>query len=610
MGLNCSNDGTAALLRDGQIIAAAAEERFSRIKLHLGFPRRAIISCLKQAGITPKQIDVIVFSFSDYLRANPFYTNALVSDRGCVDIENELSLGIFAGELMRQLAKGHLPSLSFKKFSEKNSVLTRRIYIRALNELGFENPNITAVDHHLAHAASAYYTSGYDKCLIVTADGSGDNHSTTINTGIDGKINRLYGTPYTDSPGLFYAAVTKYLGFEAHRHEGKITGLAAFGDPDVHYGVMKECLRFEGNRFYTTYNINTSFYKLRLMARLFKGTFFRQPQMNLAVDFFRQRLRGCKPADVAAAAQKRLEDCMVSYVQEALERTGLNNIVMAGGVFGNVKLNQRIAQITGVKNIFIHPDMGDGGTALGAAFLVWEKELSKRGEKFIGKRLDNVYFGPEYSDKEIEEALRKFNLPFAYSNNIEHEIAGLMSNKNIVGRFNGRLEYGPRALGNRSIIAEPTDKSINDWLNKRLRRTEFMPFAPSILDRAAPSFYRDYSRGAYAAEFMTITFDVEPDAQKVAPAVCHIDNTARPQVVRREQNPSYYRIIEEFEKITGLPIIVNTSFNMHEEPIVCSPEDAIRAFLAGSVDCLALGNFLVRGKNKSDKFRGTGVCAE
>jgi carbamoyltransferase len=596
LGISCSNDGTAALLRDGEIIAAAAEERFSRIKLHLGFPRRAIIYCLKQAGIFPNEVDAIVFSFSDYLKAHPFYTNALVSKNGCIDIENELSLGMFSGELLRQISEGSMPFLSFKKFSERNSVLTKQIYIKALNELGFDNPHILAVDHHLAHAASAYYTSGYDKCLIVTADGSGDNYSTTINAGIDGKIKRLYGTPSSDSPGLFYAAITKYLGFEVHRHEGKITGLAAFGDPDIYYGVMKECLQLRGNRFYTPYNVNTTFYGLKLMTRLLRGKFFRQPQMNLAVDFLRQRLKGSKPADVAAAAQKRLEDCMMVYVKEAVETTGLNDVVMGGGVFGNVKLNQRIAQIPGVSSVFIHPDMGDGGTALGAAFLEWAKELSKRGDKFLGKKLDHVYFGPEYSDKEIKDALRKFDLPFTYLENIEHEIARLMANKNIVGRFNGRLEYGPRALGNRSIIAEPTDKNINNWLNKRLRRTEFMPFAPSILDKAAASFYKDYSKGAYAAEFMTITFDVETNAQKMAGAVCHIDNTARPQVVRKEQNPSYYKIIEEFEKLTGLPVIVNTSFNMHEEPIVCTPEDALRAFLEGSVDCLALGNFLVQAK--------------
>jgi len=287
---------------------------------------------------------------------------------------------------------------------------------------------------------------------------------------------------------------------------------------------------------------------------------------------------------------------MVAYVKEAVDNTGLTDIVMAGGVFGNVKLNQRIAQIPKVTSLFIHPDMGDGGTALGAAFIEWEKELSKRGKSFLGKRLNNVYFGPEYTDKNIEDALKKYSLPYEFHKDIECRIARLISEKKIIGRFNGRLEYGPRALGNRSIIAEPTDKTINDWLNKRLRRTEFMPFAPSVLDRAAPSLYKDYSKAAYAAEFMTITFDVEPHAQKMAPAVCHIDNTARPQVVTKEQNPSYYKIIEEFEKITGIPIIVNTSFNMHEEPIVCTPEDAIRAFLDGSVDYLALGNYLIKGR--------------
>jgi len=309
-----------------------------------------------------------------------------------------------------------------------------------------------------------------------------------------------------------------------------------------------------------------------------------------------RKFRDVKREDVAAAAQGLLEESVVEYVRHSHQAHPRRQIVMAGGVFANVKLNQRICEIPGVEAVFIHPNMGDGGGSYGAAILALKE--AHPALNIRPKALNNVYFGPEYSEAQIKEAIDRFEVSCIYVKDIEARVAEEIARKKIVGRFSGRMEYGPRALGNRSILADPTDTTINDWLNKRLKRTEFMPFAPSTLDRAAPAMYRNFSGGAYTSSFMTITFDVVQEWIDRAPAVVHVDGTARPQVVFRENNPSYYRILEEYEKRTGLPLFVNTSFNMHEEPIVCSPEDAIRSYLAGSVDVMAIGNFILEQKKE------------
>lgn len=593
LGVSCSNDGTAALIKDGEILAAAGEERFSRIKQHLGFPRRAILSCLEKEGVKAEEIDLVVIPFQDYLKSHPFYVNALMSANGCFDIENEISLWDILRELIRQILRGDRLSFSTSKFSDANGKISEEIFKKNISSLGIKNAKIVSVDHHLAHAASAYYTSGFEKCLIITADGCGDGESATVSMGKSGEITKLYASSEVESAGVFYTAVTKYLGFKAHRHEGKITGLAAYGDPKVHYELMEKCIRVEDKTFRVGISEDRHLPLLRNFVDLIFGRFLRIPQLRNTVNFFQKNLQGAKREDVAAAAQKRLEDCFVEYIRSAVVETGVGKIALAGGVFANVKLNQRIAEIQGVEEIFIHPDMGDGGTALGGAFICWSENIKKENKVFYGKPLDNVYFGVAYDNAEIEKVLKKYGLKYRLCDHIEKEVAKLLAEKKIIGRFNGKFEYGPRALGNRSILAEPTDTTINDWLNKRLKRTEFMPFAPSVLDRAAPKLYKNFEKGKYTSEFMTITFDVDPIAQKMAPAVCHIDGTARPQIVTKRQNPSYYSIIEEFEKLTGIPLVVNTSFNMHEEPIVNTPEDAVRAFLLGSVDYLAIGNYLV-----------------
>jgi carbamoyltransferase len=301
---------------------------------------------------------------------------------------------------------------------------------------------------------------------------------------------------------------------------------------------------------------------------------------------------GHSKEDLAAAFQRRLEEVATDFVANAMQVTGQKKLVLAGGVVANVKMNQRIADLPGVESIFVHPGMGDDGISLGAAFYTMAKIRRQEGKAFRPPRLEHVYLGPEYSAAEIESELRKSGLNYRRSDQVEVEIAKYLAEGKVVARFNGAMEYGPRALGNRSILYSPVDRSVNDWLNKRLSRTEFMPFAPSTLAEYAGQCYEDADMVAHACQFMTITLNCTEWMKEHCPAVVHVDGTARPHLVRADLNPSYYRVIDEFRKLTGIPTVVNTSFNMHEEPIVCSPYDAIRAFKLGHLDVLAIGDFL------------------
>jgi carbamoyltransferase len=277
-----------------------------------------------------------------------------------------------------------------------------------------------------------------------------------------------------------------------------------------------------------------------------------------------------------------------------MEKTGCGNLALAGGVFANVKLNQRIHQLDGVRSLFIHPGMGDEGLAVGAALAVNAALGKDAGSQIGSSRLADVYFGPGSDDREIKRAAEKEKLDAEPMQEIEPRIAALLAQGFVVARFNGRMEYGPRALGNRSILYQATDPTVNDWLNRRLQRTEFMPFAPVTLEEFADQCYVNLDGARDAARFMTITFDCTDWMKKHCPAVVHVDGTARPQIIDKQANPSYHRIVEEYRTLTGLPTLINTSFNMHEEPIVCTPADALRAFLEWHLDYLAMGNYLLR----------------
>ena len=553
LGIQIGHDASAAIVRGGRIVAAAAEERFSRVKFHHGIPKRAIEACLHIAGLPARGMDEVAFAMSEipakYLEKH---------SRNTEELRNALTVFRSAGL----------------------SGLISRSRIEA--DLGLQRAEYRWYDHHQAHAASAYFTSGWNECLAVTIDATDGELCATVNVCADNTITRLAQTSDVASPGYFYAFVTELLGYKRLRHEGKITGLAAYDDGERLYDELSRVIKLgdSDNHFVPGFDPATEPHEI------WRYTPLAVPKSVLA------RLRNARPEEVAAAAQRVLEDLVSRHVAAMCRRTGQSRVALAGGVFANVKLNQRILELDEVAEIYVHPNMGDGGLAAGAALQAYA-EGAKPEERFGPYRLQDVYLGTQYSREKIRSAVERSGERFAELDEVEPFVAQLLAEGRVVGWFDGAMEYGPRALGNRSILAAPTDRSINDWLNEKLQRTEFMPFAPAVLDRSAAEIFANYRPGAFAAEYMTVTFDVKPEWRERIPAVVHVDGTARPQVVAAKTSPAYYRIIEEYERLTGLPVILNTSFNVHEEPIVESPGDALRAFVSSRLDAVVMGGLVV-----------------
>jgi carbamoyltransferase len=429
-------------------------------------------------------------------------------------------------------------------------------------------------NHHLCHALSAYYTSGFDSALALTLDGGGDGSCSHAYIGEGPSMRRLFSLDSFHSIGNFYAYVTYLCGFKPAIHEGKITGLAAYGNPEYEELFSRLICYRDG--------------QILNAGNLYRWSAIREIRRMLPASF--------KMEDLAASIQTVLEKIALNYVRHWMAQSGAKNLAVAGGVFSNVRLNQLIAALPEIANFYVFPQMGDGGLAVGAAYAI---TAADRRRGITGARLEHVYLGETYTEGEIRGALDAVGLNYDWHKDVEKPIAKLLASGKVVARFNGPMEFGPRALGNRSILYTPADATVNDWLNKKLNRTEFMPFAPSVLAEYAGECFATNGAGSHAVRFMTMTLDCTEWMKRNCPAVVHVDGTARPQLVDEQTNPGFYRIINEFRKITALPCVINTSFNMHEEPIVCTPQDAIRAFRLGGLDYLAMGNFIVKNPSLS-----------
>jgi carbamoyltransferase len=557
----------AAVIVDGIVIAAVNEERLVRKKMVFGVPRKSIATVLKLAGVRPSEVDRVAIA-----TINSRLINDYIEFKGWFQHDHGLIKQIFfsTGSRLSGL-RPYFPFIETLYYRLREPVFSHRR--EALRKILAEEFDIRCpvhfLDHHFAHACSAYFSSGYDDALVVTMDGGGDGVSSQVYEASDGTLKKLHEVSSFNSLGNYYAYVTHLCGFQAGKHEGKVTGLAAFGEP-YYKGILNQLITFENG---TIVNKGNLFYESAL-----KGI-----SKSLPKKWDRK--------DLSASIQCHSEDLVKEYVGYWRERTGKKHIALAGGLFANVKINQRVHELEGVEKVFIHPGMTDEGLPVGAA-LALNCHLTRDHRTLLRRCFEHVYLGPSYSNKEIEEALNQANIPYRGSGRIEEDIADLLTQGYVVARFNGPMEYGPRALGNRSILFQATDPSVNDWLNKRLKRTEFMPFAPSTLAEEASKCFQNIEGAEDTARFMTITFDCTPWMKRECAGVVHVDGTARPQLVSEKDNPSYYRIIQLYRRKTGLPCIVNTSFNIHEEPIVCSPQDAIRAFQLGHLDILAMGPFL------------------
>jgi carbamoyltransferase len=433
-------------------------------------------------------------------------------------------------------------------------------------------------DHHYCHATTAYYTSGFEQALVVTLDGGGDGRSGSVYVGENGRLRQLASIDSFNSLGNFYSYATELCGFRAEKDEGKITGLAALGEP-IYADILRQFIHYQepGQILYRVPMYYNS--ALRLLAERLPANFDR--------------------ANLAASVQLILEEIGTQFVRYWLRQTGLTNLAVAGGVFANVKFNQRLHELAEVENIFIHPAMDDSGLGVGSALAALEQQPGIDSVQLI-QPLTNVYFGNKYREREMEAVVETAGCPVQYLPNIQEVIAQLLAAGQVVARFTGAMEYGPRALGHRSILYQTTDPSVNDWLNARLKRTEFMPFAPATLTEYASSRYQSIHGAMDPARFMTITFNCTEQMKQESPGVVHVDGTARPQLIDAETTPDFYQILTAYYHLTGIPSLINTSFNMHGEPIVCSPADALRSFQAGNLDYLAIGNWLVTNPALAD----------
>lgn len=595
-------DSTVSIVVDGEILYAAGEERFTRVKQQDGFPYESIKNALKHCNLTLQDIDIVAYPFLESDKEEELFSTNLQNEKSFLSQfkpENLTKLLATADKKVpdrkesihglknpnekqdKSLLHNTFYSLATKAGFSSNKIAIqgseswaegakqehqkRQLELETgLKELGLAG-KLKRIDHHLSHAANAYYTSGFNEALCITLDGYGTGLAGSVSIAQDGKIKRLHGVQYPSSLGTMYEHVTSSLGFKPGRHEGKIVGLASYGDPDILTDILLSRIDQPPGDF-TVYQANNVYFSRYLASRYPK-------------------------IDVAAAYQRTLEIISANFVRYWVEKTGISNVVLSGGVTANVKLNQRIFEIDGVKQIYVYPNMGDGGCGTGAA--LYFSNISN-----IKESITSPYFGPEYTDEEILTELNAANLSFSQPQNYAAEVAKLIHTGKVVARFNGRMEYGPRALGNRSIMYHAKEPEVNQWLNTRLGRTEFMPFAPVTLYEAREECYHNIKGAEHAAEFMTVTFDCTEKMIQECPAAVHVDGTARPQLIRREVNPGYYDILKEYEKLSGISSLINTSFNMHEEPIVCSPKDAVRAFLDGNLDWLAIGSYLVEHPNR------------
>ncbi|MBJ93570.1 MAG: carbamoyltransferase [Rickettsiales bacterium] len=555
LGINDNHDSGAALAIDARLVAAVGQERLDRTKNSGAFPWDAIDEVLHIGGVRPAQVDRIAFGShftpSALLRALP------VLHHGAKASSSQFSpfLNAYVAFQVGLKASGLWPM---------DTDLSRKMLRSRLRARGLSAPVVT-LDHHASHAYSAYRSQPHLDALAMTVDAMGDGTSVTVSLGAGGDLKLIHRQSGFAAINTYYSRITEWLGFTPNRHEGKITGLAAYAEPPP------ELVAHFRSQFHF------------LESGSFSRVNYLVPQR--VDDAFHSFLNDFSREQIASALQLNLEQQVCAFVRHWVRRTGRRNLALAGGVFANVKLNQRIHELDEVDNLFVYPNMGDGGLAAGAALTL---------SAVPPHELQDVYMGRDFSDDDCKRALVGAGLPHRKPRKLADQVANALVKGKTVARVSGRMEWGPRALGNRTVMFRPDDPSVNDWLNKQLGRTEFMPFAPVTLWEERERCYKGLAGAEHAARFMTVCFDCTDEMKQHAPGVVHIDGTARPQLIRRQDNPGYYDIVAAFHQKTGIPSLVNTSFNMHEEPIVRSPRDAIRAFVHAGLDYLILGPYLVQ----------------
>jgi carbamoyltransferase len=568
LGMNAYHaDASAVLLKDGEIVAAVEEERFNRVKHSAGFPSLAVQYCLQRAGIRIEDVDHIGVSQ---------VPSAHLINKLTFVLHNRLMFTHQGLDRLRSVEKiRNIRTVLAESLQADESALTMPFY---------------NLEHHRAHMASAFLVSPFEEAAVLSIDGFGDFCSTMMGRGSGGAVEEIGSVLFPHSLGLFYTAISQYLGFEKYGDEGKVMGLAPYGEPRYFEKMLAVAQPagesdFELNLDYFTHHIDGvemswdegTPYIGRIYSSKLCEAFgpARQPGGEITNDH----------RDIAASLQKCLEFHLFRLLNDLHKRTGCVNLCMAGGVAYNSVANGLISKNTSFHNLFIQPAAGDSGTALGVAFHIWNTELGQP-RKYV---MRDAYLGPDNTEQELEQALRSFGAQYEKCDDIEERAADLLADGKIVGWFQDRMEFGPRALGNRSILADPRQEQIKDVLNLRIKHREsFRPFAPAVLEE----YVGEYFEESCESPFMLMVFKVRPEQRPRIPATKHVDHTGRVQSVSRSSNPKFWKLIEAFRKRTGIPLILNTSFN-ENEPIVCSPQDALHCFATTKMDALVLGNFLL-----------------
>ncbi|MCZ6659886.1 MAG: carbamoyltransferase [bacterium] len=589
LGISCYyHDAAAALIRDGQLIAAAEEERFSRLKHDSSFPAHAIRFCLEAGGIDARDLDYVVFYEKPFLKFERILLTALQTA--------PRSWRVFRESMVHWL----LDKLWIKG--------------RLRNDLGVEPEKILFCEHHLSHAASAFYPSPFQEAAILTVDGVGEWTTTALGYGRGTEVTLTKELRFPHSLGLLYSAFTAFLGFQVNEGEYKVMGMAPYGEPKYVEKVQRLIDLKEDGSFWLDMDYFSYHYSLdKTINRRFEELFgpTRPPESNFFTkasgypsyfgpkppDYEARARQNQYYADVAASIQAVTEEALLNLARAIHRETGSPNLCIAGGVGLNSVANGRILRETPFERLFVQPAAGDGGGALGAALWAYHALLGKP-RTF---RMEHACWGQAYSDAEVRTFLEDSGIPYTYmedDNVLFDRVVEALTDGQVVGWFQGRFEWGPRALGNRSILADPRRADMKDIVNTKIKfREPYRPFAPSILaERAEEYFELPGAAEVLPARFMLLVAQVREDKRGTIPAVTHIDGSGRPQTVLADQSPRYHRLISRFEEATGVPAILNTSFNLRGEPIVTTPANAYNTFASSGMDLLVMNHHLVEAK--------------
>lgn len=574
------HDSAAALIEDGRIIAAAQEERFSRKKHDERFPKLSVEFCLKQAGITIKDVDYVAFYEKPFVKFERLLESYMASaPQGLPSFIKAIPVWIKQKLWMKSIVK---------------------------DELGYEGP-VLFTEHHESHAASAFFPSPFDEAAIITADGVGEWATASYGVGRGNKMEILSEIKFPHSLGLLYSAFTYYAGFKVNSGEYKLMGLAPYGEGKYTDLILKELLdlkedgSFKLNMKYFSYVAGLKMINSRF-EKLFGGP-ARRPESKLTQ----------KDMDIAKSIQEATEEVMLRMGRHVHKVTGMKNLVLAGGVALNCVANGKLLREGPFENVWIQPAAGDAGGSLGAALFAWYDYLDNPRKIQSGKDLTGgSYFGPDFKDSEIEPFLKEKNIPFKKltDEQLTDRVSDLLAQEKVIGWFQGRMEFGPRALGNRSILGDARSPKMQETMNLKIKfRESFRPFAPSVLREKVSEYFELDSDSPY----MLIVAPVKKSLRKQMtaeqdklfgleklnvprsniPAVTHVDYSARVQTVSRENNPLYHSLLTKFDQKYGCPVIINTSFNVRGEPVVCTPEQAFTCFMRTNMDYLAIGNYLL-----------------